>query len=1340
MKRFLSSISLAAAALVALSMGTANAFLPPTDGQDRYERSLRTFDLHNYRSAVTDAARAGTESSLARGLGGAWSVYSWNPQSGTPSEIYGSGVEIAGPIASAAGVQYEAERVIEQHPEVFGAELSGLEFRRATSAPAVNDAADGIPRVGKWAAHFAQVYHGIEVAGGEVHLTFTDGGRLFAMGSTYYRDIHVNWTPRISASEAKAIASGSLPFDAANDEIEEEARLLVLPVPVSETRVDHHLVWETRVRTNNPLGRWNTKVDAHSGEILERTNEICFVDYQGSTAGQMERFSYCDGSHQEWYPYTFVSILGVASTYADANSNWHVPYGGGGQNTLYSRLLSPYVEVQNMQGSWAAIFATVTPGVPHLVTFDDSNSRADERDVFRTVSELHDFFQTFAPGFGFSNQLVTARVNINNTCNAFYDNNTINFYQAGSGCGNTGRIMDVVAHEYGHGVQGWILGNGNQGGEGLGEGNGDVLAFLTSGSSIIARGFYNCEFWGGLRDAENELVYPDDVVGQEIHYAGQVIAGFHWDAMQDQLARYGSWGRYSTAYDWHWGRALQLPTTQPAQVLATFIANDDDGNLSNGTPQFNSYCLAAANHGFTCPTALLPLSASACDTYYQGPQGYRINQQNNYWTVVGVAPSAGDDKDIAVYTSGYGTLLASSQGTVGTDFVVGDFNHNALGTYQPYVSYGNTTAPFVTEWDAGADAITVNTDMPGSVGGSGGNCGLVKVWDVFLVAGRTYTMGLLNSGGAADIRMSLFRNPASAPHWAGRSSAALEIPAGGSQLYTAPATDWYGVVVFNNVMGTPPSGSYTIRIQDAPTALASAQCVSASSWPRMFSFNQPIVYWTGVAVNPTGADDKDIAVYADPAAAGPVLASSTGTVGTDFVVGDFNHTPTGTYFARVSYGAANASYVTEWDSGQDAAYVPGDVTGTVGGGSGGCGLIQVTDVFLEEGQQVRFLLETGGSAQIRAALFRNPSDGSCWKGRSGSEFEIGNLEGYTYTAPAADWYGIVVFNNSPGSPGGSFALRLRNLPPALASDGCAPQTESPQYFSLPQEAAYWSAIAVNPSGVDDKDMWLYPTPDGFDSPLAFSTGTEGTDFVVGDFNHNPIGTYFPLVTGGDSPSNYVVRWESGSDLFPLGPPVEGIVGGADGECGLIQVWDVFLEAGTEYPITLSTAGDADIRAALFRNPESAPFWGGRYNSEFEVRAEETPYSYVAPASDYYGLVVFNNSPDSPAGSYTIQIGGAASVGDLPGPARVAMSFQNPYPTGAPIQLQAAADGTGARVDIYNVQGRLVRTLLDGSVGTATRTIRWDGLSDAGSKLGAGVYLVQAQIGTTRLNRRLLMLH
>ncbi|MCA9728012.1 MAG: hypothetical protein KC729_10045, partial [Candidatus Eisenbacteria bacterium] len=1215
MKHRMAITALCVVGAVALPLRT-RAVTVPADGQSQYEVALPAFDLTSARSASADVDRLQAESSLTDLYGGSWSVYTWNPQSGTPSEMYGSGVDLALALTSQDDVRALAESVIQESEPTLRANPDELRFDVVTSSPPRTNTPDGIDRPGKWAAHFRQTYHGLDVVGGEVHLTFTDRGRLFALGSTYYRDIDLDWTPTLSAEDAKDIARDGLPYDPTTDSVDDEATLEILPIPTGVSSVEHHLVWTVRVRTLEPRGVWDTRVDAHDGRVLERTNDIAFLNYIGSVSGSVERLSYCDGTIQESYPYARVSILNVGSAYSDANGVWSVPYAGTDPGTLYARLLSPYVDVQNSQGPWAGQFATVFPLVPYQVVFHDGNSRADERDVFKTVQDLHNFIETFAPGFGFSNQVVTAHVNINNTCNAYYSGNTINFYMAGGGCGNTGQIMDIVAHEYGHGVQEAIL--GWQGNEGLGEGNGDVLAFLTSMSSVIGRGFYNCTASGGLRDCNNDLVYPDNVVGQEIHDAGRVIAGFHWDAMQDQIADYGSWGRYSTAWDWHWGRVLQLPTSQPAQVLATFIANDDDGNLVNGTPQFNSYCLGATHHGFTCPSANLPLGAGACDTYYQSPQGYTMNQQNVYWTAVAVSPEPGDDKDMRVYTQGYGNLLAASLGTVGTDFVVGDFNHNATGTYQPYVSFGGTTKPFVTEWDSGADAITLGTDISGSMGGASGGCGLIRIWDVFLTAGQTYTFGLLNNGGDADMRLSLFRNPAAAPYWVGRNQSVFELPAGQSLLYTAPATDWYGVVVFNNTQG-PSYGYYTLRVQNAPSPLQSAVCQAQTVSPRITSFTQNPIYWAGVAVNPSGGDDKDIAVYADPGAAGPALGSSTRVTGTDFVVGDFNHTTPGTYYSRVSYGSPTASYVTEFEGGADVIYPDTQVSGSVGGGSGGCGLIQVWDLYLDEGQQARFLLLTGGS-NIRMALFRNPADAPYWAGRSWAEFEVGDQQGYTYTAPTGDWYGVVVFNDAPGSTGGSYTLRVSNLPAALADAQCVSDTAVPKLYAFTQTNPYWSAVAVNPTGSDDKDVWVFDNPDGLGTPVGASTGTVGTDFVIGDFNHNAAGTYYAYATYGP-PANYLLQWDDGPDIFPLGTDVAGTVGGGGDGCGVIQVWDVYLEEGQPYQFTFGSGGGADVRASLFRNPTSGTYWAGRYDAQFELTPSPSAFEYTAPASDYYGVVV-----------------------------------------------------------------------------------------------------------------------
>ena len=100
----------------------------------------------------------------------------------------------------------------------------------------------------------------------------------------YHRGISVDPNPSIPASVAQEIAlRGVRPHDGVLTP--DEPKLMVLPVPVSETSVGYQLVWQVRVRTEEPLGVWITSVDAHSGEIVWRYNHVCFVNYAGTTSG-----------------------------------------------------------------------------------------------------------------------------------------------------------------------------------------------------------------------------------------------------------------------------------------------------------------------------------------------------------------------------------------------------------------------------------------------------------------------------------------------------------------------------------------------------------------------------------------------------------------------------------------------------------------------------------------------------------------------------------------------------------------------------------------------------------------------------------------------------------------------------------------------------------------------------------------------------------------------------------------------------------------------------------------------------------------------------------------------
>ena len=46
----------------------------------------------------------------------------------------------------------------------------------------------------------------------------------------------------------------------------------------------------------------------------------------------------------------------------------------------------------------------------------------------------------------------TVNVNLNQTCNAYWNGSTLNFFKSGGGCANTGEIAGVSLHEFGHGI------------------------------------------------------------------------------------------------------------------------------------------------------------------------------------------------------------------------------------------------------------------------------------------------------------------------------------------------------------------------------------------------------------------------------------------------------------------------------------------------------------------------------------------------------------------------------------------------------------------------------------------------------------------------------------------------------------------------------------------------------------------------------------------------------------------------------------------------------------------------------------------------------------------------
>lgn len=585
-RRILVLLAAIATAVPSISYG-----FRPAEQNDRFEIRLPEFDLVGHQTAATETGKRQTVDQLAERVGGRWAVYAWNPQTLTPTAIIGSGFETAQRVTTDEAAEGLARTVIFDNQGALGVFEPELRVRNIGRGQ------------GKVGVHFVQLYQGIEVLNTQANALFTEEGRLYGMGADIYGDIAVDPTPTLPASVAQEVARQAIPFDPATDSIEGDAELFVLPMPRAVDSVEHHLVWRVQVNTERPLGEWVTHVDAHTGEILWRYNDIHFLggDFSGTGESNPQEDTRCNGETTQPFSYANVAIAGVGTAVTDQNGDWFQAFGGSASASLSVGLAGPYCNV-NVAGAPpdANIGAVISTGVPFPIVFDDSNSRQDERDVFDGVNDVHDFMETIDPGFFYWNNTMTAIVNEPPTCNAYW-NGQIHFYPEGGGCANTGEIQGVVHHEFGHGVQNAVI--GSQGSQGLGEGNSDVLANLITQESVIGRGFFLSSCTSGIRDSDNTLKYPGDVIGQGNHNAGRVIAGFHWDFMLMMQSVYGTeLGTQKAAEIWHFGRKVSNPGTQPLQVLRSFEADDDDANLANGTPHYDFLCEAAMAHGFTCPT------------------------------------------------------------------------------------------------------------------------------------------------------------------------------------------------------------------------------------------------------------------------------------------------------------------------------------------------------------------------------------------------------------------------------------------------------------------------------------------------------------------------------------------------------------------------------------------------------------------------------------------------------------------------------------------------------------------------------------------------------------------
>ncbi len=116
------------------------------------------------------------------------------------------------------------------------------------------------------------------------------------------------------------------------------------------------------------------------------------------------------------------------------------------------------------------------------------------------VNRAKEIGRGWLPSNTWLNGALTVRVNLNQTCNAYWNGSTISFFRSGGGCANTGELPGVSLHEWGHGLDS-NDGNGSSADNGTGETYGDFSAALFTHNSCIGNGFLGTSNCGGYGNA-----------------------------------------------------------------------------------------------------------------------------------------------------------------------------------------------------------------------------------------------------------------------------------------------------------------------------------------------------------------------------------------------------------------------------------------------------------------------------------------------------------------------------------------------------------------------------------------------------------------------------------------------------------------------------------------------------------------------------------------------------------------------------------------------------------------------------------------------------------------------
>lgn len=159
------------------------------------------------------------------------------------------------------------------------------------------------------------------------------------------------------------------------------------------------------------------------------------------------------------------------------------------------------------------------------------------------------------------------------------------------------------------------------------------------------------------------------------------------------------------------------------------------------------------------------------------------------------------------------------------------------------------------------------------------------------------------------------------------------------------------------------------------------------------------------------------------------------------------------------------------------------------------------------------------------------------------------------------------------------------------------------------------------------------------------------------------------------------------------------------------------------------------------------------NSGFHISNLSDPYTATwaeknywgprrcCPTSKFYGNVICTacGAELCSAPSLVVVYPDRGEAGDLPTTYGIAPVAPNPFNPFTLVRYQVPTPGAQVSIEVYNVAGQRVATLVDRRVPPGVYSVAWNGRSTRGNRVASGIYFIRMQAGTFVQTRKALLL-